>query len=247
MAATLLAKGTVTLRRVPRITDVSVMWSLLEALGARIRYEGDNVVTIDFEQRRFVSRAVRAGSQARRVVRHRRSAAGTFRPRRSSASGRMRARHASDRYARASVRRAGVRSPQRARILDRRVAPPRLQGASIEFRMPSVGATKNAMLAAAVADGVTTLKNAAMEPEVVDLADFLVAMGAKIRGSGDRHDRDRGRDRTARHGVRNHSGSNRHRNAAACRRDYARRRDGYRLSAGTPAQRARQIRRSAAS
>ena len=47
MAAALLAKGTVTLHRIPRITDVSVMWSLLEALGARIRYEGDNTVTID--------------------------------------------------------------------------------------------------------------------------------------------------------------------------------------------------------
>ncbi len=47
MAAALLARGTVTLHRVPHITDVSVMWSLLEALGARIRYEGDATVTID--------------------------------------------------------------------------------------------------------------------------------------------------------------------------------------------------------
>src|SRR5690349_14885518 len=47
MAATLLAKGKVTLHRVPRITDVSVMWSLLEALGARLRYEGNGTVTID--------------------------------------------------------------------------------------------------------------------------------------------------------------------------------------------------------
>ncbi|HTA37580.1 MAG TPA: hypothetical protein VK760_00820, partial [Candidatus Acidoferrales bacterium] len=47
MAAALLAKGTVTLHRVPRITDVSVMWSLLEALGARLRYEGNNTITID--------------------------------------------------------------------------------------------------------------------------------------------------------------------------------------------------------
>src|SRR6201997_5284438 len=47
MAASLLAQGKVTLHRVPRITDVSVMWSLLEALGARIRYEGENTVTID--------------------------------------------------------------------------------------------------------------------------------------------------------------------------------------------------------
>src|SRR6202021_2350047 len=47
MAASLLARGTVTLHRVPHITDVSVMWALLEAWGARIRYEGDTTVTID--------------------------------------------------------------------------------------------------------------------------------------------------------------------------------------------------------
>src|ERR1700737_196038 len=47
MAASLLAKGTVTLHRIPRITDVSVMWSLLEALGARLALEGRNSVTID--------------------------------------------------------------------------------------------------------------------------------------------------------------------------------------------------------
>jgi UDP-N-acetylglucosamine 1-carboxyvinyltransferase len=47
MAAALLAKGKVTLHRVPHITDVSVIGSLLEALGARLRYEGADTVTID--------------------------------------------------------------------------------------------------------------------------------------------------------------------------------------------------------
>src|SRR5665213_3447294 len=47
MAAALLARGKVTLHRVPRITDVSVMWSLLEALGARLSLQGRNTVTID--------------------------------------------------------------------------------------------------------------------------------------------------------------------------------------------------------
>jgi UDP-N-acetylglucosamine 1-carboxyvinyltransferase len=60
----------------------------------------------------------------------------------------------------------------------------RLRGGEIEFRMPSVGATKNAMLASVTASGETIIHNAAMEPEVVDLADFLVAMGAKIHGAG---------------------------------------------------------------
>jgi UDP-N-acetylglucosamine 1-carboxyvinyltransferase len=59
-----------------------------------------------------------------------------------------------------------------------------LHGCDVEFRMPSVGATKNAMLAAVVARGTTTLRNVAMEPEVVDLANFLVAMGAKVKGQG---------------------------------------------------------------
>ena len=59
-----------------------------------------------------------------------------------------------------------------------------LHGGDIEFRTPSVGATKNAMLSAALADGTTVIRNAAMEPEVVDLAHFLIAMGARISGIG---------------------------------------------------------------
>jgi len=57
-------------------------------------------------------------------------------------------------------------------------------GGEIAFRQPSVGATKNAMLASVLAEGTTTLRNVAMEPEVVDLANFLVAMGARVSGQG---------------------------------------------------------------
>lgn len=59
-----------------------------------------------------------------------------------------------------------------------------LQGAEISFRMPSVGATENLMMAAVLAKGKTTLKNAAREPEIVDLAKLLKSMGAKIKGEG---------------------------------------------------------------
>jgi UDP-N-acetylglucosamine 1-carboxyvinyltransferase len=59
-----------------------------------------------------------------------------------------------------------------------------LHGADIEFPFVSVGATEHAMLAAALARGDTILKNAAREPEIVDLADCLNAMGAKIEGAG---------------------------------------------------------------
>lgn len=61
-----------------------------------------------------------------------------------------------------------------------------LKGAQIVFPIVSVGATEHAMLAAVLAKGETVLENAAQEPEIVDLADFLVAMGAKIEGAGTR-------------------------------------------------------------
>ena len=60
----------------------------------------------------------------------------------------------------------------------------RLHGADITFDFPSVGATENLLTAAVLADGVTTIDNAAREPEITDLCEFLVAMGARIGGIG---------------------------------------------------------------
>jgi UDP-N-acetylglucosamine 1-carboxyvinyltransferase len=60
----------------------------------------------------------------------------------------------------------------------------RLQGAKIYLDFPSVGATENIMMAATLAVGTTIIENVAKEPEIVDLANFLNAMGAKVRGAG---------------------------------------------------------------
>ncbi|MFC0525258.1 UDP-N-acetylglucosamine 1-carboxyvinyltransferase [Pontibacillus salicampi] len=60
----------------------------------------------------------------------------------------------------------------------------RLQGARIYFDVPSVGATENVMMAAALAEGKTVLENCAKEPEIVDLANYLNKMGAKVVGAG---------------------------------------------------------------
>ncbi|MDR7315311.1 UDP-N-acetylglucosamine 1-carboxyvinyltransferase [Brevibacillus nitrificans] len=60
----------------------------------------------------------------------------------------------------------------------------RLKGAKIYLDIASVGATENIMMAAALAEGTTVIENAAEEPEIVDLANFLNRMGAKIRGAG---------------------------------------------------------------
>lgn len=61
---------------------------------------------------------------------------------------------------------------------------PKLKGAAIYMDFPSVGATQNLMMAATLAEGVTTIENAAREPEIVDLAQLLNKMGAKVRGAG---------------------------------------------------------------
>jgi len=60
----------------------------------------------------------------------------------------------------------------------------RLQGAKIYLDFPSVGATENIMMAAVLAEGTTVLENVAKEPEIVDLANFLNKMGAKVKGAG---------------------------------------------------------------
>ncbi|MGC1382013.1 MAG: UDP-N-acetylglucosamine 1-carboxyvinyltransferase [Candidatus Baltobacteraceae bacterium] len=183
MAAALLAKGTVTLHRVPRITDVSVMWSLLEALGARIRYEGDNTVTIDASN----VASYRAPYALVRKLAASFDVVGPLLGRFGRAEvplpgGCVLGTRATDMHEQAFVALGCDVHNAHGYLIAR--SDGRLQGATIEFRMPSVGATKNAMLAAALAEGTTTLKNVAMEPEVVDLADFLVAMGARIAGQG---------------------------------------------------------------
>ncbi len=57
-------------------------------------------------------------------------------------------------------------------------------GKKIDFDFPSVGATENAILASCMAEGIKKIKNAAREPEIVDLQNFLNRMGAKIKGAG---------------------------------------------------------------
>jgi UDP-N-acetylglucosamine 1-carboxyvinyltransferase len=60
----------------------------------------------------------------------------------------------------------------------------RLKGATLYFDISTVTGTENIMMAATLAEGTTTLKNAAREPEIVNLAEVLIAMGARIRGAG---------------------------------------------------------------
>ena len=73
----------------------------------------------------------------------------------------------------------------------------RLTGAPVYLDVVSVGATMNIMMAAALADGVTIIENAAKEPHIVDLANFLNSMGADIKGAGTDVHQDPGRGASA--------------------------------------------------
>jgi len=184
MAAAILAKGKVTLHRVPRITDVSVMWSLLEALGARLRYEGGGTVTIDASNvntHRAPYTLVRKLAASFDIVG---PLLGRFgRAEVPLPGGCVLGTRATDMHEQAFLG-LGCDVKNAHGYLIATAKHRRLQGADIEFRLPSVGATKNAMLAAVISEGTTTLRNVAMEPEVVDVANFLISMGAKIRGAG---------------------------------------------------------------
>jgi UDP-N-acetylglucosamine 1-carboxyvinyltransferase len=184
MAATLLARGKVTLHRVPRITDVSVMWSLLEALGARVALEDRNSITIDasnvnkFRAPYTLVRKLAASFDLCGPLLGRFGRAEVPLP-----GGCVLGTRATDLHE-AAFRALDADVSVAHGYLIAGARDGRLTGGEIEFRMPSVGATKNAMLAAVTAKGDTTIRNAAMEPEVVDLANFLLAMGADIHGQG---------------------------------------------------------------
>jgi UDP-N-acetylglucosamine 1-carboxyvinyltransferase len=184
MAAALMAKGKVTLHRVPRITDVSVMWSLLEALGARLSLDGPNTITIDASNvatYRAPWTLVRKLAASFDVVG---PLLGRFgRAEVSLPGGCILGTRATDLHEMA-MRTLGATVTNEHGYLIAQARGKKLHGGDIEFRTPSVGATKNAMLAATLARGTTLIRNAAMEPEVVDLANFLVAMGARIAGIG---------------------------------------------------------------
>jgi UDP-N-acetylglucosamine 1-carboxyvinyltransferase len=184
MAAALLADSPVTLRRVPRITDVSVMWQLLESLGARLRSEGGDTITIDpsgvssYRAPYALVRKLAASFDLVGPLLGRFGRAEVPLP-----GGCLLGTRATDMHEQA-FRALGAEVSNAHGYLIARSTRAALAGADIDFRQPSVGATKNAMLASVLASGTTTLRNVAMEPEVVDLANFLVAMGAKIAGQG---------------------------------------------------------------
>jgi len=181
LAATLMTGGQVELRGCPRLRDVDASIRILRTLGCDARWEGDSLLAdtaglnrcavSDLLMREMRSSAIFLGAILARCGEAEMSYPGgcELGPR------------PIDLHL-AGLRDLGAEIQDSGGML--RCRAPRLRGRDLVLSLPSVGATENLMLAACGAEGVTTIANAAREPEIVDLQEFLNACGAEVSGAG---------------------------------------------------------------
>jgi UDP-N-acetylglucosamine 1-carboxyvinyltransferase len=195
MAAALLAPGRSVITNVPRITDIAIMAEVLRRLGCQVEITPDVVpagraglapsvvVTIDVpdepgtEADYDLVRRLRASIAVLGPLLARRGYVRVAHPGGDAIGSRGLDMHV------AGLARMGAEiSGEHGFVIAS--APRGLQGATIWLDFPSVGATENLVMAAALAKGATEIDNAAREPEIVDICSMLIAMGAKIDGVG---------------------------------------------------------------
>jgi len=183
MAASLLAEeGASVIRDVPLLEDVVTIRQVLSSLGAVICHDGDTVAVDasslqSFEPPYELVRKMRASFLVMGPLLTRFGQARISLPGGCAIGTRPIDQHLKGFEA------MGAEIALGQGYIDAR-ANGRLKGAKIYLDVPSVGATQNIMMAAALADGTTVIENAAREPEIVDLANFMNGMGAVVRGAG---------------------------------------------------------------
>ena len=184
MPATLLSEEPITLTNAPRLSDIKTMGLLLESLGTEVTSMQDGKVltmsshnldnlTADYN----IVRKMRASILVLGPMLARAGQAVVSLPGGCAIGARPVDLHLK------AMEALGAQIELRDGYVHAK-APQGLKGATIEFPFVSVGATENALLAATLAQGTTILKQAAREPEIVDLAECLIAMGAQIDGHG---------------------------------------------------------------
>ena len=182
MAASLLAVGKTTIRNVPDIADVDIMADLLTRLGCTV-VRGSATVTIDVPE----APAHRADYDLVRKMRASINVLGPLVARIGKAEvalpgGDAIGSRGLDFHIKGLESLGAKAHVEHGYVIAE--APQGLIGTAISLDFPSVGATENLMTAAVLAQGVTTIDNAAREPDLVDLGEFLISMGAKIEGLG---------------------------------------------------------------
>ena len=185
MPATLLTDGPLTLTNAPRLSDIATMTQLLQSLGTEVaRLQDGKVLALS-------SRALTSHRADYDIVRKMRASILVLGPMLardghavvSLPGGCAIGARPVDLHLRA-LEAMGAELDLRDGYIHAKAPGGRLNGALIDFPFVSVGATENALLAATLAKGTTVLKNAAREPEIVDLAQCLRRMGAQIEGEG---------------------------------------------------------------
>ena len=182
MAATLLTHKKVNLSNVPELADVCSMISLLKSLNSKISFKDNNLsISSDTPNSFKVSydlvRKMRASFLILGPLLTRYGSAEVSMPGGCAIGTRPIDLHIE------GLKKMGAKFKIKDGYV-KGVVEGRLKGASINLKNISVGATENIMMAATLAHGTTIIKNAAREPEVVDLARFLIKMGSDIKGFG---------------------------------------------------------------
>lgn len=182
LVGALLAPGEHTLHNVPRIVDVDIMIRVLEHVGARFVREGTSLQinvpeSANPEAPLEFVRQMRASILVLGALLARCGRARVALPGGDDFGSRPIDFHVK------GLEAMGAQFELEHGVLHAS-APDGLHGTDVFLEFPSVGATENLLLAAVMADGVTTIRNAAREPELTDLAEFLRKMGAKIDGAG---------------------------------------------------------------
>ncbi|GDX23899.1 UDP-N-acetylglucosamine 1-carboxyvinyltransferase [Actinomycetes bacterium] len=184
MAAALLAPGVHTLRNIPAIADVEIMGELLARLGATFTHDLDSaIVTLNIPNELNhradydLVRKMRASINVLGPLVARTGLAEVALPGGDAIGSR-----GLDFHIKGLEQLGAVISNEHGFVIA--AAPNGLVGAEIYLDFPSVGATENLLTASVLAKGVTIIDNAAREPDIVDLGQMLISMGAKIKGLG---------------------------------------------------------------
>ena len=181
LCATLLAPGVNELQNVPALKDVQTTGKLLEVLGAKVEFDG-NSATLDTsvigndEAPYDLVKTMRASVLVLGPLVARLGRAKVSLPGGCAIGARPINLHLM------GLEKMGAEVEIEHGYVVAKAK--RLKGAKIYLDMPTVTGTENLMMAAALADGMTVIENAACEPEITDLADFINAMGGKIKGAG---------------------------------------------------------------
>ncbi|MDE0523561.1 MAG: UDP-N-acetylglucosamine 1-carboxyvinyltransferase [Boseongicola sp.] len=184
MPATLLTEEPLVLMNAPRLSDIDAMGLLLRSLGVHVQASEDGkVITMSSNgpvstmAEYDIVRKMRASNLVLGPLLAREGRATVSLPGGCAIGARPMDVHV------AALEALGARIELKEGYLHA-TAPTGLKGAKVMLRIASVGATENVLMAATLAKGTTVIENAACEPEIVDLAECLVAMGARIAGAG---------------------------------------------------------------